>query len=121
MTGEIIPSETARMVFHNLVVAVQMDRKVTVEEELFLEQVRKQLGLDESFTKDIILRASTEPLQLQVPEGPHLKQSCFHFMIKACLCDGELHERERAMLMGIGAHFGYSEEDLANELKSALD
>jgi len=106
----------AETAFRNIVIAIVIDRKIRPNEEPFLEQARRLLGLSAERAGQLILRVQEEPREIAVPSAADDRAACFDLMVAACKADGMIHPREEDLLRSIAPQFGVDAAGLRQRL-----
>lgn len=114
----------------NVLVMLSLDGQVSPDEQEYLDQLRTRLGIEEEAYRTALDEVRQSPSRLSVPKGP-AGQAVLDQLIEAAHADGELVERERALLKKVASYLGLSpsqlegrlpvDEETAEQIEQAID
>ena len=106
-----------KIALSNTILVVLADGKITHEEEVMLDKIRKQLGASEEIMQELL--NNKDKLKLVVPKDPKQKTRQLTDMIVMMRADGEIDLQERELCTKFALAIGFNPLKVSRILEKA--
>lgn len=111
----------ARRRWHNMLVAAMADSKLSPEENAYLEEARKELGLTTADAQQVVQDYKAKRGGIELSGTREERTNLLRDIIRATLADGRLDDRERRLLDRVAKHIGLSAAELESLIAACRD
>ncbi len=112
-------SDDARSMMRSIVAMAAIDGNTDITEMAAMVKLCKDWGLPTSLLKEAMREAKAGKIQLSLPKDPRWRQALFGGLLRVSIADGIVQDEERTILRRVGAHFGWTQEQVDDLIRGA--
>jgi tellurite resistance protein len=103
----------------SVVAMAAIDGTTEVTEMAAMVRLCKDWGLPTTLLKEAVREAKAGKAQLVLPKDPRWRQALFGGLLRVSIADGIVQAEERTLLRRVGAHFGWTQEQVDGLISGA--